>query len=102
MNSSEKVWFNLVFTVWRNMESIQVWSYGKEKDISELAKWILVDSCMVFWNYEVVSKTSNKIPSTSDLAVKVSPKSRNFDTWKYKDPAKFNGELIEKFLEKFT
>ena len=106
LNSSEKVGFNLVFTVGRNGESIQVWSFGEEKEINELAKLIVVDSYMVFWNYEIVPKISNKVPSTSDWAVKILPRSRNFDnvkvTRKYTDPAKSNGELIEKFSEKFT
>ena len=61
---------------------------------------------MVFWNYEVVSKTSNKVTSTSEWAIKIAPKRRDFATVKvtrkYVDPSKAHGEQIEKFSEKFN
>ena len=61
---------------------------------------------MVFWNYEVVAKTSNKVSSTSEWAIKIAPKRRDFATVKvtrkYVDPSKAHGEQIEKFSEKFN
>ena len=44
LNSSEKFGFNLVFIVGRNGESIQVMSFGDEKEITELVKLIVEDS----------------------------------------------------------
>ena len=59
-----------------------------------------------FWNYEIVSKTSNKVSSTSEWAIKIAPKQRDFATVKvtrkYADPSKAHGEQIEKFSEKFN
>ena len=106
LNSSEQVGYNLVFSVGKNGESIQVWSFGTETEIKELSKCIVVDSYMVFWSYEIQPKTTNKIPTTSDWIVKLSPKNRNFGvvnvTRKYTDETKANGELLEKFSEKFS
>ena len=48
LNSSEQVGYNLVFSVGKNGESIQVWSFGTENKIKELSKCIVVDSYMVF------------------------------------------------------
>jgi len=61
---------------------------------------------MVFWTYKIQPKTTNKISTTSDWMVKLSPKNRNFIvvnvTRKYVDESKANGELLEKFSEKFS
>ena len=106
LNSSAQVGYNLVFTVGRNGESIQVWAFGEESEIMELSSLIKEETYMVFWNYEVVSKTSNKVSSTSEWAIKIAPKRRDFATVKvtrkYDDPSKAHGEQIEKFSEKFN
>ena len=106
LNSIEKNGFNLVFTVGKNGESIQVWAFGEEKEIVELSKLIIQDKYMVFWNYEVFMKTSNKLPSTSEWSVKIPPRARNLATVmvtrRYEDPEKSNGEQIEKFSERFS
>jgi len=106
LNSIEKNGFNLVFTVGKNGESIQVWAFGEEKEIVELSKLIIQDKYMVFWNYEVFMKTSNKLPSTSEWSVKIPPRARNLATVmvtrRYEDPEKSNGEQIEKFSKRFS
>ena len=111
LNSKEKVGYNLLFSVGRNGESIQVWSFGTEEEIVNLSKLIVEDKYMVFWSYEVFPKNSNKIESSSDWSVKIQPKSRNFApvkvTRKYvnpedANPENANGEDIEKFSEQFT
>jgi len=92
--------------VGKNGESIQVWAFGEEKEIVELSKLITQDKYMVFWNYEVFMKTSNKLPSTSEWSVKIPPRARNLATVmvtrRYEDPEKSNGEQIEKFSERFS
>ena len=87
LNSKEKIGYNIVFSVGRNGESVQVWSFGTEEEIINLSKLIVEDKYMVFWSYEVFPKNSNKIETTSDWCVKIQSKSRNsapvIVTWKY-------------------
>ena len=106
LNSKEKIGYNIVFSVGRNGESVQVWSFGTEEEINNLSKLIVEDKYMVFWSYEVFPKNSNKIETTSDWCVKIQPKSRNFApvivTRKYVNPEDTPGEEMEKFSEKFS
>ena len=63
------------------------------------------DSYMVFWQYSVSAKTSNKLKATSDWCVKIPPSTTKFGvvrvTRKYIRPEDANGENLEKFSENF-
>ena len=105
LNSQTLVGWNLVFTVGRSGESVQVWSFGTETEIGHLSELIQPDSYMVFWQYSVSAKTSNKLKATSDWCVKIPPSTTKFGvvrvTRKYIRPEDANGENLEKFSEKF-
>ena len=89
----------------RNGKSLQVWSFGTEEEIGHLSELIQPDSYMVFWQYDVSAKTSNKIKATSDWCVKIPPTTTKFGVvrvmWKYVRPEDTKGEHLEKFSEKF-
>ena len=106
INSKAQIGYNLVFSVGRNGASIQVWAFGSEDEIINLSKQVIEDTYMVFWSYEVSPKTTNKIHTTSDWVVQISPKSKCFGpvkvTRKYADPLNASGEEIERFSEKFS
>jgi len=62
LNSSAQVGYNLVFTVGRNGESIQVWAFGEESEIKELSSLIKEETKNWFKNRFLPAKNPSVSP----------------------------------------